>query len=341
LAQGISAPTVLCACSKPGTGGRQLGMTVDERLFELTHTQSEDGAVLEGEEDQCSGDIQLHSQKAVDGWKSLFIGLQSEDSIRHSDAIWDALEAKVHARARMMEEPTEKPVQKNVTTVMVQNLPRCLQQSIILERLDSCGFANLYDFVYAPVVFGTGRGIGYAFINFVDNHTAQSFITKFHKRPAFFRNAEYRLCVLRVTTARIQGKEANLRKWLTPKMLRVKNPNFRPFLANLDNTTADGTSPMQGAANDEDVGIVKADDAPDGAKVPLDRRGPAAVRSKVQEDDNLHLHFPATIALGQAKPWAQAGQLEDHGDPFNVGKAYSWTNIQLGSPMYVTPQFSW
>jgi hypothetical protein len=51
------------------------------------------------------------------------------------------------------------------TTVMLRNLPVGFTRAMLLELIDSEGYFGMYDFVYAPVDFGTGTGLGYGFVN--------------------------------------------------------------------------------------------------------------------------------------------------------------------------------
>lgn len=51
------------------------------------------------------------------------------------------------------------------TTLMLRNLPNDYTRGMLLELLDAVGFAGQYDLVYLPVDFGTGAGLGYAFVN--------------------------------------------------------------------------------------------------------------------------------------------------------------------------------
>jgi len=58
------------------------------------------------------------------------------------------------------------------TTLMLRNLPNDYNREVFLQFLDSEGHAGKYDFVYFPVDFKTGSGLGYAFVNFLSHGKA-------------------------------------------------------------------------------------------------------------------------------------------------------------------------
>jgi len=127
-------------------------------------------------------------------------------------------------------EPGKGQLEEGITTVMMQNLPKKIQQSDLISELDWCGYAGLYDFLYMPSSYVDRRRLGYAFVNFLDSKTARRCASEWNRRPRSFNGGEIQMDgVLKVSPARIQGRDANMRKWLTPKMLRVKNPNYRPY----------------------------------------------------------------------------------------------------------------
>merc|ERR1712224_1122394 len=39
---------------------------------------------------------------------------------------------------------------------------------------------------------------------------------------------------LNLSAAAVQGKEANIAKWQAPRMRRIRNPNLRPFIADIE-----------------------------------------------------------------------------------------------------------
>jgi hypothetical protein len=51
------------------------------------------------------------------------------------------------------------------TTVLLRNVPGAYTRSMVMDLLDSEGFARRYDFVYAPHSLKTGEGLGFAFVN--------------------------------------------------------------------------------------------------------------------------------------------------------------------------------
>lgn len=59
----------------------------------------------------------------------------------------------------------EQLLQACRTTIMLRQLPKSLTRDMLIDILDNLGFAGKYDFVYSPVDFSTGVGLGYAFVN--------------------------------------------------------------------------------------------------------------------------------------------------------------------------------
>jgi len=62
------------------------------------------------------------------------------------------------------------------TTIMLRNVPRSLNRTMLLAELESQGFAGKFDFVYLPVDFEDttrcGTNFGHAFVNFVSAQDA-------------------------------------------------------------------------------------------------------------------------------------------------------------------------
>jgi len=54
---------------------------------------------------------------------------------------------------------------ENTTTLMLRNIPNDFTREMLLNMLNSKGFAGKYDFVYLPVDFARAANLGYAFVN--------------------------------------------------------------------------------------------------------------------------------------------------------------------------------
>jgi len=66
------------------------------------------------------------------------------------------------------------------TTVMLRNLPNNYTRRMLVELLDSEGFAGKYDFLYLPIDFKSRACLGYAFINLLSPVVVPLFWKTFH-----------------------------------------------------------------------------------------------------------------------------------------------------------------
>jgi RNA recognition motif-containing protein len=60
---------------------------------------------------------------------------------------------------------------------MIKNVPGNYNRELLLELVDSAGFAERYDFVYCPKDFKKGASLGYAFVNMLSANDAQNIIS--------------------------------------------------------------------------------------------------------------------------------------------------------------------
>lgn len=113
------------------------------------------------------------------------------------------------------------------TTRMVQNLPRYASRQELIAALDF-QFAGLYDYCHMPKSINAKTNQGYAFINFVSNEAAIAFSSSWNRRPF----PGHACCdkPLRVTRARVQGFNNNLRHAQSKKMNRIRSVRMRPLV---------------------------------------------------------------------------------------------------------------
>merc|ERR1711924_550012 len=67
------------------------------------------------------------------------------------------------------------------TTLMFRNVPNDLTREMLIEIIDSKGFAAKYDFLYLPMDLTRAGNLGYAFINAVTNHDGRMMQKAFHE----------------------------------------------------------------------------------------------------------------------------------------------------------------
>jgi len=113
-------------------------------------------------------------------------------------------------------------------TVMIRNLPPAVKRRDLVGALDDTGFGGMYDFVYVPSCFTTGASKCFAFVNFDSQAAASGFAASWHGSHRF--GAPRTEPAINVSAAAIQGLEANLAKWHTTRMRRIRNPELRPYV---------------------------------------------------------------------------------------------------------------
>mmetsp|Transcript_39122 Transcript_39122/g.92026 ORF Transcript_39122/g.92026 Transcript_39122/m.92026 type:complete len:328 (-) Transcript_39122:154-1137(-) len=117
---------------------------------------------------------------------------------------------------------------RNVTTMMLQNLPRIFLKQDLLDALDDSGFAGLYDYVHVSYSFSSGICLGYAFINFKNTAAAEEFMASWNGSGRFLQRRHRK--TLLVSEAVVQGLEALMAQPSMKKLMKVKNAAFRPYL---------------------------------------------------------------------------------------------------------------
>jgi RNA recognition motif-containing protein len=85
--------------------------------------------------------------------------------------------SQIHGRMQCPEALPLAPVEK--TTLMLRNIPNDYTRAMLTSLLDEEGFACQYNFLYLPIDFQTGAGIGYAFVNLISSAEAERFLQHF------------------------------------------------------------------------------------------------------------------------------------------------------------------
>lgn len=119
---------------------------------------------------------------------------------------------------------------EELTTVMLQNLPRLLTQPQLLNLLRESGFGDVFDFCFLPRPFGVTESQGFAFVNFVSAHWAESFAAAWHGKVVQAPEKGNHSQAVKIVPAMVQGLQANLARWATPRLRRIRNPEYHPFV---------------------------------------------------------------------------------------------------------------
>jgi len=206
--------------------------------------------------------------------------------------------------------PLELPADsvRAITTLMIRNLPTGITQQDLKDDLD-LSFAGLYDFLYMPAEFGEGKGKGYAFINFTSSAAAGLLIGAWHLKRRF--GASSTDSPLNISAASIQGREKNILKFNNPRLRRVRNPSYRPFVV--------GPLPVEARRAKYDSNKYDSNDSISGAGISEHRRNshgsgdavPVWTQAKYASNDSISgagisEHRRHSYGSGDAVPlWTQ------------------------------------
>jgi len=115
------------------------------------------------------------------------------------------------------------------TTLMLRNVPNGYTRDMFLALMDAEGFRGFYDFVYLPVDFHRGCGLGYAFVNLTDTSLVPKFRATFDGYSAWALRTSK---VCRVTWSdRDQGLKANIKRYRNNPVMHPSVPDkYKPCL---------------------------------------------------------------------------------------------------------------
>lgn len=115
------------------------------------------------------------------------------------------------------------------TTVMIRNMPNNYTQGMLMELVDSMGFAGCYDFIYLPIDFKTQAGLGYAFINFVSVAQAMQCFDQFEGFSGW-RVPSDKVCSVTWSTP-TQGFEEHVERYRNSPVMHPSLPEeWKPAL---------------------------------------------------------------------------------------------------------------
>mmetsp|Transcript_67390 Transcript_67390/g.161624 ORF Transcript_67390/g.161624 Transcript_67390/m.161624 type:complete len:516 (+) Transcript_67390:164-1711(+) len=132
----------------------------------------------------------------------------------------------------------QKPPWKDVTTVMMRNLPNKYTQQMLLEELQEAGFTlqQDFDFFYLPMDHHNAANLGYCFINFCEPYLANLFSAAFEGKKMKRFNSSKTVVVM---PASIQGYEKNYQYYSSTRVVQAEDPQYRPlFLRQLPSSQA-------------------------------------------------------------------------------------------------------
>mmetsp|Transcript_52538 Transcript_52538/g.97271 ORF Transcript_52538/g.97271 Transcript_52538/m.97271 type:complete len:509 (-) Transcript_52538:268-1794(-) len=225
----------------------------------------------------------------------------------------------------------QKPPWKDVTTVMMRNLPNKYTQQMLLEELQEAGFTlqQDLDFFYLPMDHHNAANLGYCFINFVEPYLANLFSAAFEGKKMKRFNSSKTVVVM---PASIQGYDKNYQYYSSTRVVQAEDPQYRPlFLRQPGSGQASSSGGKRGKGAKEKGGSTKgagkskdsASSSSKGQKGGKDSGGKGG-KGKAQDYAPANQQGSRPPSMPMSDMYGQAGYMEDNAGYGNVshgGKA--------------------
>jgi hypothetical protein len=115
------------------------------------------------------------------------------------------------------------------TTVMLRNMPNNYTRDMLIDLVDSMGFAGTYDLAYLPVDFKSQAGLGYAFVNFIFTDAALKCFEVFEGFRAWTVPSD-KVCTV-TWGSPYQGLEAHIERYRNSPVMHHSIPEeWKPVL---------------------------------------------------------------------------------------------------------------
>jgi len=116
------------------------------------------------------------------------------------------------------------------TTLMLRNLPSCFSRDDLLETLDSHGFSGDYDFVYFPIDFYSGAGLGYCFVNVISSERAMILMSSLQGFSAWRGSSSHKVLDICWSQPH-QGLEMLIERYRNSRVMHSSVPDhYKPAL---------------------------------------------------------------------------------------------------------------
>lgn len=116
------------------------------------------------------------------------------------------------------------------TTVMLRNVPNKYTREMLIQLMDSEGFAGKYAFVYLPVDFKTHVGLGYVFVDMTSPSQAQEVRSHFEGFSQWGLPTD-KVCNVSWSVPQQQGLDAQVQRYRNSPVMHESVPeSWKPLL---------------------------------------------------------------------------------------------------------------